>query len=33
MFNSTFDDLKEVKSFPWNNRFQEAFNVKYFRKI
>ena len=32
MFNSIFDELKEVKYFTRNNRFQELFNVKYFKK-
>ena len=31
MFNSMFDELKEVKHFK-NNRFQESYNVKYFKK-
>ena len=30
---SIFDELKEVKYFTRNNRFQESFNVKYFKEI
>ena len=33
MFNSIFDELKEVKYFTRNNRFQESFNVKYVKEI
>ena len=33
MFNSVFDELKEVRYFTRNNRFQEPFNVKYFKEI
>ena len=33
MFNSIFDELKEVRYFARNNRFQESFNVKYFQEI
>ena len=33
MFNSIFDELKEVKYFTRNNRFQESFHVKYFKEI
>ena len=33
MFNSVFDELKEVRYFTRNNRFQESFNVKYFKEI
>ena len=33
MFNSMFDELKEVKKvLQRNNRFQESYNVKYFKK-
>ena len=32
MLNSIFDELKEKKYFTRNNRFQESFNVKYFKK-
>ena len=29
-----FDELKEVKKVLWrNNRFQESYNVKYFKEI
>ena len=36
MFNSMFEELKEVKY--WhnkgrNNKFQESYNVKYFKEI
>ena len=31
MFNGIFDELKEVKYFTRNNRFQEPFNVKYLK--
>ena len=31
MFNSMFDELKDVKKvFERNNRFQESYNVQYF---
>ena len=33
MFNSIFDELKEVRYFTRNNRFQETLNVKYFKEI
>ena len=33
MFNSIFDELKEVKYFTRNNRFQDSFHVKYFQRI
>ena len=33
MFNSIFNELIERKYFTRNNRFQESFNVKYFKKI
>ena len=34
MFNSMFDELKEVrKVLKRNNRFQESFKVKYFKEI
>ena len=33
MFSSIFDELKEVKDFTKNNRFQESFNVKFFKEI
>ena len=33
MFNSIFDELKEVRYFTRNNRFQEPLNVKYFKEI
>ena len=33
MFNSIFDKLKEAKYFNKNNRFQEFYNVKYFKEI
>ena len=33
MFNSVFDELKEVRYFTRNNRFQESLNVKYFKEI
>ena len=33
MFNSIFDELIEGKYFTRNNRFQEFFNVKYFKEI
>ena len=33
MFNSMFDELKEVKHFTRNNRSQESLNVKYFKEI
>ena len=34
MFNSMFDQLKEVKKvLKRNNRFQESYNVKYFKEI
>ena len=33
MFNSKFDDLKEVKVLEIKNRFQESYNVKYFKEI
>ena len=32
MFNSIFDELKVVRCFTRNNRFQESFNVKYFQR-
>ena len=32
MFNSIFDELIEEKYFTRNNRFQEFFNVKYFKE-
>ena len=28
-----FDELREVKYFKKNSRFQESFNVKYFKEI
>ena len=33
MFNCIFSELIERKYFTRNNRFQESFNVKYFKKI
>ena len=33
MFNSIFDQLKEVKYFARNNIFQGLFNVKYFKEM
>ena len=33
MSNSVFDELKELKYFNRNNRFQESYNVKYFKEI
>ena len=33
MFSSKFDELKEVKDFTKNNRFQESFNVKFFKEM
>ena len=33
MFSSIFDELKEVKDFTKNNRFQESFNVKFFKEM
>ena len=34
MFNSMFDELKDVrKVLQRNNRFQESYNVKYFKEI
>ena len=34
MFNSMFDELKEVKKvLQKNNRFQESYNVKYVKEI
>ena len=36
MFNSMFDELKEVMYFRFQeqfNRFQESYNVKYFKEI
>ena len=33
MFNSIFNELKEVKYFTRNNRFQESFNVKCLKEI
>ena len=34
MFNSMFDELKEVKKvLKRNNKFQEPCNVKYFKEI
>ena len=33
MFNSIFDELIEGKYFSRNSRFQESFNVKYFKEI
>ena len=34
MFNSMFDELKEVKKvLQRNNRFQGPYNVKYFKEI
>ena len=33
MFNSIFDKLKDAKYFNKNNRFQEFYNVKYFKEI
>ena len=33
MFNSIFDELIEGKYFTRSNRFQESFNVKYFKEI
>ena len=34
MFNNMFDELKEVKKvLSRNNRFQESYNVKYFKEI
>ena len=33
MFNSIFDEVKEVRYFTRNNRFQESFNAKYFKEI
>ena len=33
MFNSIFDQLKEVKYFKKKNIFQEFYNVKYFKEI
>ena len=32
MFNSIFDELKKVKYFTRNNKFQESLNVKYFNE-
>ena len=32
MFNSIFDELKEVNYFTRNNRFQEPFHVKHFQR-
>ena len=29
--NRIFDELNEVKYFTGNNRFQESFNLKYFK--
>ena len=28
-----FDELKEVKYFKKNNRFQDSYNIKYFKEI
>ena len=33
MFNSIIDELKEVNDLKRNNRFQESYNVKYFKEI
>ena len=33
MFSSIFDELKEVKGFTKNSRFQELFNVKFFKEM
>ena len=33
MFNSIFDELIGLKYFTRNNKFQEPFNVKYFKEI
>ena len=33
MFNSIFDELIGGKYFKRNNRFQESFNVIYFKEI
>ena len=33
MFNSMFDELKEVWTTLKNNRFQDSYNVKYFKEI
>ena len=33
MFNSIIDELKEVNYLKRNNRFQESYNVKYFKEI
>ena len=33
MSNSVLDELKELKYFNRNNRFQESYNVKYFKEI
>ena len=34
MFNSMFDELKEVKHFnERNNNFKESYNVKFFKEI
>ena len=33
MSNSVFDELKELKYFNRNNRFQESYNVKCFKEI
>ena len=33
MFDNIFDELKEVKYFTRNNRFQESFNVKDLKEI
>ena len=33
MFNSMLDELKRSKVLQGNNRFQESYNVKYFKEI
>ena len=33
MFNSTFDELKEVKVLKRNHRFQLSYYEKYFKEI
>ena len=33
MFNSMFDQLKDVKYFKKNNSFQESYDVKYSKEI
>ena len=33
MFNSMFDELKEVKYFKEITDFQESYNIKYFKEI